>query len=275
MIIGLCGGAGTGKDAIADILVKNHGFVKVAFADPLKRICQDVYDFTDEQLWGPSAMRNAPDKRYLRGIRLGCGCLAEETQPCIDEPEAFWVTRLVELCDREHRRGESWYRGHIIRPGSVEHTRAPEYLTPRLALQRLGTEWGRHCYPLTWVNKALRIAERLKEGDCHYDARVGLRPISKIDAIGNDRWVTAKTDVVISDVRFENEIHPTKAAKGRVVRVTRDGAGLTAQAGAHVSETEQKYIPQSLFDLMFGNDGDSLLELEVAVAECLRALKTL
>lgn len=58
------GTAGSGKDTLADLLRDNDKFVKIALADPLKRIARDVYDFTDEQLWGPSANRNEPDKRY-------------------------------------------------------------------------------------------------------------------------------------------------------------------------------------------------------------------
>lgn len=66
MIIGLCGSAGAGKDTIADHLVRDHGFVKIGLADEIKRTAKRWYDFTDEQLWGPSEMRNAPDKRFLR-----------------------------------------------------------------------------------------------------------------------------------------------------------------------------------------------------------------
>ncbi len=36
MIIGFAGKAGSGKTTIADIFVQNHGFTKVAYADPLK-----------------------------------------------------------------------------------------------------------------------------------------------------------------------------------------------------------------------------------------------
>lgn len=36
MIVGIIGWAGSGKDAIADILVKHYGWHKIAFADPLR-----------------------------------------------------------------------------------------------------------------------------------------------------------------------------------------------------------------------------------------------
>jgi hypothetical protein len=37
MIIGLSGYAQTGKDTIADYLIKNYGFTRVAFADPIRK----------------------------------------------------------------------------------------------------------------------------------------------------------------------------------------------------------------------------------------------
>lgn len=54
---------GSGKDTIAYYLVSKRGFVKMANADLLKRVAQSAFGFTDDQLWGPSELRNAPDKR--------------------------------------------------------------------------------------------------------------------------------------------------------------------------------------------------------------------
>src|ERR1051325_8980837 len=105
MIIGVCGFAGSGKDTVADEICKDPAFVKLAFADNLKRILMGLFDFSYEQLWGPSATRSEPDKRYPR-------------------------------------------KGG--------------FLTPRHALQSLGTEWGRDCYENLWIDLAIKDAKRLE-----------------------------------------------------------------------------------------------------------------
>ena len=66
-IIGISGLAGSGKDAAADILLQREGFIRVSLADPIKRFAQDVWGFSDRQLWGASEFRNAPDLRYPIG----------------------------------------------------------------------------------------------------------------------------------------------------------------------------------------------------------------
>ena len=220
MIIGFCGQAGSGKDTSADFLVKNDLFVKVAFADPLKRICQEVYDFTDDQLWGPSSSRNAPDLRYPR--------VKFENYPFMSPQDA----------------------ADIVGPGT------PAYLTPRYALQQLGTEWGRNCFDNTWVDYALRIHDRLQKGDCYYDTKSGLRFTTSMVS-----WATPKKDVVISDVRFKNEIDAIKKAGGLVIKLLR-GEGLEGAAGQHKSETELQGIPLESFDFILDNREWTLDQLE-------------
>lgn len=51
-VIGVCGKKQSGKDTIAEYLVKEHGYVRYAFADPIKKACQEIFGFTDEQSWG-------------------------------------------------------------------------------------------------------------------------------------------------------------------------------------------------------------------------------
>ena len=64
MLLGISGLAASGKDTSADFLVKEFNFVKISFADPIKRIARDVFDFSEAQLWGPSQFRNEPDPRF-------------------------------------------------------------------------------------------------------------------------------------------------------------------------------------------------------------------
>lgn len=229
MIVGLCGAAGSGKDTVADFMVKNHGFVKIAFADPLKRICKEVFDFSDEQLWGPSEMRNAPDDRYPRGFIDAGHMLTEEA--------------LKEFPD-----------------GKV-----PQYLTPRYALQQLGTEWGRGCYENVWIGYAMRVAnEVLKSPLYTYSQRAGLLDLKKYP-LGSGYSSVVK-GVVISDVRFQNEIDAIHKASGKVVRLVRPRLGLTGAASMHASESEQRDIPDEVFDHHLINKAHDLALLEACVA---------
>jgi hypothetical protein len=52
IIIGLCGKKRSGKDTIGRYLVEKHGFHRLAFADPLKLSCQEIFGFTDAQMNG-------------------------------------------------------------------------------------------------------------------------------------------------------------------------------------------------------------------------------
>lgn len=42
-ILALAGKAGVGKDTMADVLVKKHGFTRVSLADPLRELCSKVF----------------------------------------------------------------------------------------------------------------------------------------------------------------------------------------------------------------------------------------
>lgn len=210
MILGVCGMAGSGKDTVADILVKEHGFAKVALADAMKRfLFRDVFHFTEEQLWGPSEARNALDKRFPREhgpwTKDGyCGCCGIENDS--DMP------------------------------------RVQCYLTPRYALQQLGTEWGRAMYENVWIDEVIRTAEFLLEkpgGDYH--RRVGPARMTKFAGEGDDRRIEEDTSVmvkgvVVSDVRYPNEATAIRKAGGRIWR-TVHGQGLKGAAGTHTSET--------------------------------------
>lgn len=68
-IIGLCGLKGSGKSTSAAYL-KKHGFVEISFAEPMKVVLKDWFDFSNDQLWGSSEHREMPDPRYKRADGL-------------------------------------------------------------------------------------------------------------------------------------------------------------------------------------------------------------
>jgi hypothetical protein len=204
-IIGVCGSAGSGKSAVADILARECGFVVIALADPLKRFCAEAWGWDRATLWGSSHRRNEPDTRY----RMASG----------------------------------------------------EFLTPRRALQVLGTEFGRTMDPDVWVRLAIQMAARVGAG-ANYAPEIGLT-----------NWLfpihETYNGVVIPDVRFRNEVDAINRAGGKVWKVVRDGAGLEGEAGLHASEQELVRIPGSEFAAALDNNG-TLEELRANVLGLVR-----
>lgn len=51
VLIGFLGRSGSGKDTSADYLCSKYGFIKRSFAEPLKRACQELFLFSDDQVF--------------------------------------------------------------------------------------------------------------------------------------------------------------------------------------------------------------------------------
>lgn len=228
-IIAFCGLAGSGKDTACNYLVDRHKFKKASFAGPMKEMAKIAFDFTDEQLYGSSSNREQPDERYpFSGMCVSCGvpCTDYTQKPEYenDLPEGFWFH--CESCG----------------------TNYPKFITARLALQTLGTEWGRRLHTDIWAKAA----------------------INQIMASDHERWC-------ISDLRFLNEMHAVHAvkfrsdrpARGLVVRLLRGELRST-----HASETELMTIDLRAFDRVVDNFGElyELYEkLDIVVSRAMEA----
>jgi hypothetical protein len=238
VILGLSGLAGVGKSMTADFLATSHSFTVVALADPLKRIAKDIFDFSDQQLYGASSERNAPDRRYYR-LPLS--------------PEEI-RKRMAE----RHSSGADDVRPmHEVIGLTLEQygcwAESQGYLTARHALQQLGTEYGRGCYENIWVHYALRRIRQLFDDDrWDYTAKDGLFWTKAEDI---DPFAEKRRGIAIPDVRFRGEVDAIKKAGGRLIRIMREGAGLCGSAAQHVSEQEQLSIPDSAFDAVLENNG--------------------
>lgn len=143
-----------------------------------------------------------------------------------------------------------WDRQTLWGASHLRNKPDPRYgdLTPRRALQFVGTEIGRNLYPNVWVDCVMRRAEKaLREHGYNLleDEEDGPPRYYERGAVG----------VVISDVRFRNEIDAIQKAGGWVVRIKREGAGLAGSGALHPSEAEQAKISDDDFDFVVENDG--------------------
>src|SRR6185369_7708635 len=94
MIVAFSGKRGSGKDTAGDVLVNEFHFQKIALADPMKRFVQDLFGMTYDQLWGPSASRNAVDLRWNRSPRELLQTLGTEWGRVMGHPDV-WIQYLV------------------------------------------------------------------------------------------------------------------------------------------------------------------------------------
>jgi hypothetical protein len=102
----------------------------------------------------------------------------------------------------------------------------PKGMTARVALQTLGTEWGRAMIdPDIWVKAAMREAEYFLQA----------MPISKLS--------TPDNKVIFDDVRFANEAVAIRQAGGKVYRVSRKDFEVSTDN--HISELG---LPEELID---------------------------
>lgn len=238
------GAAGSGKSTSADmveqICSKNTDrsvkVYKEALANPLKKMVKLAFPaFTNVDLYGPSKNRETPYQQYpFSGICVTCGKSCLLLTDVTKDGEGIRQNNRNWLC----KDCSTWY---------------PIYLTPRLALQTLGTEWGRRLSPNVWV-EALR--ERIF--DIYWTHR-------ERDPQGHESPVPTTLLFVISDVRFENELRALKNyfdTNCLSVLLTRNFP--TPQESTHESEQIHR-IPSELWGHTIHNSDLTLDELYAAL----------
>lgn len=246
----LFGKAGSGKDTVAEMLSKGYGSISLAMADPMKRLCEYLFDFSENQLWGPSEMRNAPDFRY-NALNVG-EAAAKEAWGKVYEEQLMnrwvdaWVDEVLPHLDLDRRHSAlarlrgSWWSDL----GEQKHKLGS--FAPRLPLQMLGTEWGRHIDDTMWVRTAQRAQRRLLGGGFDYHRKTGLyaKPGAAFEM------------ATVTDGRFPNECLEFKAGGARVIKVHNpdDRVILAGGVSGHASEKFQDSIPFFWFDTVIFND---------------------
>jgi len=251
----IVGQSGSGKDTLADMFVKEYGAEKLALADPMKRFAQKVFNFTDEQLWGPSENRNATVPESVHDPRK---YFAEAYGNFNQNKDAF--ARELGLGYPAPGPLHDWFNlvhrlaKEVVANSADEKLKVFLGTSPRVILQTLGTEFGRRQNKNLWINFALEEAQTLLGGGHGYYANRGVFQFESI---------LPPNMVVISDGRFRNEVLAVLAAGGKAIKVVPGYSTEPEQqvgVACHASEQEQKSIPGHWFDYVIVNDKNLGLE---------------
>lgn len=222
MRIVLCGVKGSGKDTVGDLLVIDHDFKKYAFATPLKKMVLHAFPgFSFDAVYGPSNMREEQYEQYpFSGICVSCG---------------FECGKIG---------GDGYVELHYSCRRCL--AKYPAFINPRIALQTLGTEWGRRLYKNVWIDAAFAEMQEVDDS------------LSR-----SHNWV-------VTDGRFRNEVERTRELSGVAVLLTR---GLKESTDPHPSEAELRSMdPKRDFDFVFDNANLTLSDLPRAVELLVRDL---
>lgn len=234
--------SGHGKNFCGDWVQKHFGYASAAFADHIKRLCRAVFkEFTSEILWGDADLRN-------QEVTVDWDTAQNRLTWSVDD----WVNWLGNLSIEEKANYktvvESWLKDlrYRLNDGKV---------SPRIALQLLGTEYGRNFKKDIWSSYLLtQVVPEIKDGS-NYIPEVGL-----IELMDGGARVGPPSGVVITDCRFENELAEVQKHGGYVIKVVRkalkgkDNAAENAGIKNHVSEAEMRGIPDEAFDLILEMD---------------------
>lgn len=63
-LLGVCGRKRHGKDTIGEFLWDGWDYTPIAFADPIKRICMDIYGLSYDQCYGGDEYKEVVDERW-------------------------------------------------------------------------------------------------------------------------------------------------------------------------------------------------------------------
>ena len=242
-IIGLTGFKRSGKNTagqfIEDLILEENEnalsgdpvhpicVYQLSFARPLKQICCDVFGWDERHVDGD--LKEVPDERFHRSSKVA---LAENFKLDLALIIKRWVNRPADRQDA-YAELDKVFRDYkeAIQPAG------PKVLTPRFAMQHLGTEFGRWMYTDTWTDLLIRKAQKAKPEDV----------------------------VVVTDVRFMNEVNCVKEQGGVVWKVRRPEVEPTDTTNLHQSEAEMLALVP---DLVLDNTG-TLEDLKANVRSAL------
>ena len=245
-IIAVAGRMGTGKDTVAEILAAK-GFQRVALADVLKQIVHRVFGFDRETLFGPSDARN-------RTVHF-----TDDEWCDIFFRGGDFTERLctIMMAGSNTRKNTSNFNGQDVRRAFHRYLQwcrqrdIEGRFSARVALQLLGTEFGRTLRDDVWIVNLEYAIHEIGFG-YPYDPLTGL----DYERFSPDQ---KPTGVVITDCRFPNEAEAVHQWSGEVSWIDASKR-LVIPPSTHASEPDREAF-EGLLTGDIDNNG-SLPDLE-------------
>lgn len=221
--------AGAGKDTVANILLVRRHVVTIAFADAFKRIVKDVYDFSYEQLWGPSHLREIPDRRYLRMKAGALGTMGGLPNP----PEDVYLTPRFSLLTFGSAAGRACCDTTWTDYGIDVAEQLMNNQNHKVYIDYLGV-----------IDPDLASTYTETEDDLEQlEDEIAAYP-EEVEHVG------------FSDTRFYNEVEAIRRRGGKIVRVKRNFPGVFNDGfdNKHESETQVASFDDDEFDYVLENN---------------------
>jgi len=99
-LVAIAGHPGAGKDTLGDMLVDEHGYVRVAVADPIKDLVGELFELTIDQLYGEA--RNIVEPRLGKTPREVFRTFGEV---CRELDPEIWIRQWLKVIDRHLASG--------------------------------------------------------------------------------------------------------------------------------------------------------------------------
>lgn len=226
-ILGLCGNAGSGKNYVASIAATHCQTVEIAFSDPMKRLLNQGLLIDPEILWGESSLREKKLDFLPANLET---CFKRGLESFVSDLDKRNVLHGNQFAFLDNCL--KWFR-------TIENNMHKK--TCRQLLQELGTDVCRNINKNVWAEYGISTAMSILSYGYKYDPKYGILEImdTKFPSL-----------VVITDVRFANELVSIKKSGGKVCQIMSSEQKIYQ----HQSETEQQTIPPSWFDFVLVNN---------------------
>lgn len=205
-VLGLFARAGSGKTTVANYLRDNYDARIVSLASPLKQIAKVVMNFSDDQLYGTQAQKEAIDPRYGFSAReflrkLGTEGIRENLGADV------WIDALFNRVTRV--AAEDTARGSADSVFIVDDVRFVNEVN-KIRRIRHWADKGITCDISPAVIKIVCTDSPLPPGDHASEKEIDLVPVESLDAVVTSSWALGR-DHLIGEI--EKAISGTRALR--------------------------------------------------------------